>query len=73
MSEALSIFLSVFSTGLVLFLFMLIGWVVVMACYLAIRGMLYRRPDCYKTHEYQAHNAVLFNCDGCAYREECWR
>ena len=40
MSEALSIFLSVFSTGMVLFLFALIGWVDVMACYLAIRGML---------------------------------
>lgn len=73
MSETLSIFLSVFSTGMVIFLFVLILWVIGNLIAEGITILRRRRPACYKTHEHKAHNAVLFRCDGCDYRKECWK
>jgi type IV secretory pathway TraG/TraD family ATPase VirD4 len=75
MAEFLSEVLSLALAGAIIGFFAMIAFVVGMALwmYFTGRGGIRRRPDCYGTHEYKPANAVLFNCDGCAYQRECWK
>jgi hypothetical protein len=75
MTELLSEILSLTLAGVIVAFFALIIFTALAALWMAItgRGKLRRRPDCYKTHEYKPHKAVLFDCALCPYEKECWK
>jgi hypothetical protein len=73
MTEFLSEILSLTVTVAIVGFFVLIGFVVVMAIWMAVIGGRQRRPDCYKKHDFKPHNAVLFDCALCPYERECWK
>lgn len=68
----MSVFLTVFYSGLIVMLFLLVAYIVIMSLYAAAKSMFHMRPDCYGTHGCSAHASILNNCNGCAYEKECW-